>query len=46
MTIPKESVVGIGDTPVIPEDREHHQLEGADDTDAEAEHMREEALQL
>lgn len=37
VTIPRENVVSIRDTPVIPEGTEHHQLEGADDTDAEAE---------
>ena len=37
MTIPRGRVVRIGHTPVSPEDREHRELEGADDTDAEAE---------
>jgi hypothetical protein len=37
VAIPRGSVVSIGDTPVFPKDPEHRELEGADDTDAEAE---------
>ena len=40
-------VVRIGDTPVSPEDPKDRELQGADDTDAEAEaHKRGEELQL